>query len=262
MLLDIVILVLREILEISVLLSVLLCVSSQNKLNLKWLWFGLFFGSLAAFSYAVNFNIVSEMFDYAGQEVFNASMELITHAGLLIVCALLIFRIKLAKQLFITTILAIIIGLTITRELAEVIIFYTGFFQSQGDLVKGSTSGFIGLMVGASFGVLCYVVINSWRPPVSRLIQITLLTLIAAGMSVQAIQLLIQVDWISASKAVWNTNWILSESSIAGQLTYAILGYEAAPTKPEVMLYFATILIVGVFTAIKLTRMSRQMESV
>lgn len=262
MLLDIIILVLRETLEIGILLSVLLCVSSQSKLNLKWLWSGLLVGSIAALCYAANFNLIGEMFDYAGQEVFNASMQFVIHAGLLVICALLIFKIELAKQPLILPILTIIISLAITRELAEIIIFYTGFFQSQGDVIKGVTSGFIGLMIGASFGVIFYVAIISWRPSVSRLIQITLLTLIAAGMSVQATQLLIQVDWISASKAVWNSNWLLSESSIAGQMTYAILGYEATPTKPEVLLYFATLLTVFVFGAIKFSRTPRSIENI
>lgn len=251
MLLDIIILVLRETLEAGVLLSVLLCMSNQNKLSLNWLWVGLILGCVVAIFYAANFSAVGEIFDYAGQEVLNASIQIIICICLLVICSFLILKKQFYMPSSIVPIMVIVIGLAITRELTEMIIFYTGFVQSQGDIGKALTSGFIGLMIGASFGVLCYAAISSWHPSTSRKVQIGLLTLIAAGMSVQATQLLIQVDWITASKPVWNTNWILSESSIVGQMTYAVLGYEATPSFPEVFFYATIVLIVIVLSLIR-----------
>jgi high-affinity iron transporter len=256
MLLDIIILVLRETLEVGALLSVLLCVSNQSKHGLNWLWMGLTIGCIAAIFYAANFSAVGETFDYAGQEVLDASIQTIVCICLLVICCLLILQ----KQLCIVPIMTVIIALSITRELTEMIIFYTGFFQSQGDIGKALTSGFIGLMIGVSFGVLCYVAIVSWRLSISRKVQIALITLIAAGISVQATQLLIQVDWISASKPVWDTGWILSESSILGQLTYAVLGYEATPTYQEVVLYSTVILIITSVSLVTFMQKNRKLE--
>ncbi|MBL4672733.1 MAG: hypothetical protein JKX81_10785, partial [Arenicella sp.] len=244
MLLDIVILVLRETLEAGALLSVLLCVSTQHKLNLNWLWIGLVLGCTASVFYAINFSNIGEMFNYAGQELLNATMLLTICLGLVVLCYFLIFQKPRFLHPVVAPIMACVTTLVVARELVELVIFFTGLIQSQGDIGKAATSGFIGLMIGTSFGVLCYVAIHSWRASISRRIQITMFTLIAAGMSVQATQLLIQIDWISASKPLWDTNWILTESSITGQLTYAIFGYEATPTAHEIIFYNIIVITV------------------
>ncbi|MFT5137393.1 MAG: high-affinity iron transporter [Arenicella sp.] len=249
MLLDIIILVLRETIEAGALLSLLLCISNQHKLAYRWLWSGMLIGTISAAVYALNFSLVGEWFDYAGQEVVNASMQLVIYACLLFLCSLLIFS-KLRDSRLLQLTFTLAIALAITREFAEMFIFYSGFFQSDGDLIKAFTGGFIGLMIGVSFGVLCYYAITVWNRPTSKTIQIVLLSLIAAGMSVQATQLLIQVDWVSASKPVWSTNWLLPESSTFGQMTYAVFGYEATPTKPEVSLYLVTLGFIAVLSVV------------
>jgi len=249
MLLDIIILVLRETVEAGVILSLLLCISNQYKLGYSWFYSALSIGVILASVYAANFRLVGEWFDFAGQEVINASMQFIIYACLLTICSLLIFsNLKGYRQL--KLILGIAIALAITRELAEMFIFYAGFFQSDGDLVKVFTGSFIGMMIGLSFGVLCYYAINIWNRSTSKIIQIIFLTLIAAGMSVQATQLLIQIDWLSASKPLWSSNWLLDESSIFGQMTYAVFGYESSPTLPEVILYLSTLIFIAVLSVV------------
>lgn len=253
MLIDIIILVLRETLEAGVILSLLLCISNQYKLGYRWFFCALLIGVILASVYAANFRLVGEWFDYAGQEVINASMQFIIYACLLIIGFVLIFsNPKSFRQS--KLILGIAIALAITRELAEMFIFYAGFFQSDGDLVKVFAGSFIGMMIGLSFGVLCYYAINIWNRSTSKIIQIIFLTLIAAGMSVQATQLLIQIDWLSASKPLWSSNWLLDESSILGQMTYAVFGYESSPTMPEVILYLVTLSFIAVLSIIRYVR--------
>ena len=87
MLIDIVILVLRETIEAGALLSLLLCISNQHKLGYRWLWGGLLIGTISASIYAVNFGLVGEWFDYAGQEVINASMQFVIYGCLLFLCS-------------------------------------------------------------------------------------------------------------------------------------------------------------------------------
>jgi len=241
MLLDIIILVLRETLEAGALISVLLCISTQHKFSVRWLYLGLVVGTACATIYANNFSAISEWFDYAGQEVVNALMQLGIYLCLLFVALWLVFQSNWNHRL-VKAVFALIVVLVITRELAEMVIFYTGFLQSNDALEKAVTSGFVGLMIGISFGVICYVAINSWSPALSKKIQVAALSLIAAGMVVQAVQLLMQVDWISSTEVVWDSNWILAESSTFGQMIYAVFGYEATPTLLEVSLYATTVI--------------------
>lgn len=245
MLLDIIILVLRETIEAGILISVLLSVARQQEMGSGWLWTGLFLGAFLATTYAINFNQVSELFDYAGQEVFNATLQLFIYSCLLTIAISLISNTTRKHLRFWQTIMLFTVCLAITRELTEMVIFYTGYLQSNGDLLQAATSGFVGLMIGSSFGAISYYAIISWRPEVAKVIQFSLLTLISAGMAVQAIQLLMQIDWISSSKPLWDSNYLLPESSAIGQITYAVFGYEATPTLIEVCAYTATIIIMG-----------------
>lgn len=251
MFIDIIILVLRETLEAGALLSILLCVSGQNSLKLTWLWMGLAFGTLLAGIYALNFSSVSDWFDYSGQELLNAGLQTLIFIGLLGIVVWLLSGAPRRFNNMLTLILGMVICFAITRELTEMVIFYTGFFQSNGSFLHAVTSGFIGLTIGISFGVLCFLSISTCHSNVSRILQIILLSLIAAGISVQAIQLLIQIDWISGTKPFWDSSWLLSESSILGQMTYAVFGYEATPSTIEIVVYFGTLIFVSLVTLAK-----------
>ena len=77
------------------------------------------------------------------------------------------------------------------------------------------------------------------------LISLILLSLTAAGMCAQATKLLIQADWISVAGPLWNTSGILPEESLAGQLLYALIGYEASPSAAEVAIYAGSLAIMA-----------------
>jgi high-affinity iron transporter len=76
------------------------------------------------------------------------------------------------------------------------------------------------------------------------------LAIVAAGLAGQAAQLLIQADWLPAQNALWDTSAWLPEDSLAGQLLYALLGYEATPTPLQAGIYFVTLLLPLVLLAI------------
>ena len=51
--------------------------------------------------------------------------------------------------------------------------------------------------------------------------------------------LLIQADWVQAGPPLWDTSELLREDSMGGQLLYALLGYEASPSRVEATMYAA-----------------------
>ena len=62
----------------------------------------------------------------------------------------------------------------------------------------------------------------------------------------QASLLFIQADWLSYNMPVWDSSNIMSETSIIGQIAYAVFGYEATPSIASVFSYvFAIVFIVG-----------------
>jgi high-affinity iron transporter len=69
-----------------------------------------------------------------------------------------------------------------------------------------------------------------------------LIALLAAGMAAQAIAFLEQADIVTAlDQTVWNTSWILSDSSLLGRALHTLIGYVDQPTAMQVIVYAVTL---------------------
>ncbi len=245
MLLNAIIIVLRETLEAGVLISVLLSVARHQQLARGAVVQGLLLGVAGAMIYAVNLQTVSEWFDYAGQEVINAAMQYLIYACLLLVC-LSIGRAPLLPGLALQRLLRLVVMLAVIREGAEILLFYSSYWHRSDVLLRVLTSGFMGLMIGFSVGALCYYTLINLPLMWAGRVQRVVLTFMAAGMVAQATQLLLQVDWLPGGAPLWDMSAWLPESSLLGELAYATLGYEAAPTPVEVGLYLGALLLIPV----------------
>ncbi|MCB1667757.1 MAG: hypothetical protein R3E73_03535 [Porticoccaceae bacterium] len=248
MLLSIIVIVLRETLEASVLISIMLSLTHCRKLPTSWLYPALLSGLTGAGIYALSLGWISEQFDYVGQEVLNASLQYLIYVLLVIVCAMQYLggtRHTRHLPLF----MALTVAIALVREGGELVVFYSGFLQGNTSLTSAVTSGFIGLALGLSAGVVFYYgVILLPEIEVRRTLTL-LLSLIACGMVLQATQLLIQADWLPTNQPLWDSNELLAENSIAGQIAYAIFGYESRPSVVEISFYL--VAMATVFVAIK-----------
>jgi high-affinity iron transporter len=262
MLIDAVIIVLREVLEVSLLVSVMLALSyKQGVAGSRWLVAALVFGLIGATYYASQTNVVSEWFDYVGQEVVNASLQYLIY--LCLACFALLTGLKQKYlqtpgenklNLYLKGCMSLVLSLAITREGSEILIYFSSFANDKDKLIPVVMGGTIGTGIGASVGALIYYALiainNRWQ----ALIGLVLLSLVAAGLASQATTLLIQADWIEAGHAVWDSSKWISEKSVLGQLLYALIGYEATPQEPQVLTYLLTLtitLIPGVALIIK-----------
>ena len=241
MLLDAVIIVLRETLEAGVLVSVLLTIGNQHQLGQRWLILAFMAGLAGALIYARNMGVVSNWFEYVGQEVLNGIIQYSVYLCLLFICLLVSSR-SSVKSRVLMGLLTLTVVLALIREATEIMIFFSGFIGNSEALSKAVTSGFIGLMIGLSVGALCYFSIMSLKFRWIKPAQVFVLSLVGAGMVAQATQLLIQADWLPSLAPLWDTRNILPEASIPGQLAYAIFGYEATPTPIEAWLFLGALL--------------------
>ena len=48
--------------------------------------------------------------------------------------------------------------------------------------------------------------------------------------------------------AVWNTSWLLTESSVPGKVLHALIGYVSRPAGIQVLFYVTTLSVIGLFT--------------
>jgi high-affinity iron transporter len=69
-----------------------------------------------------------------------------------------------------------------------------------------------------------------------------LLALLAAGMAAQAIRFLQAAGVVTALHTrLWDTSWLLSDSSIAGRMLHVLVGYTDKPTGLQLLVYLATL---------------------
>lgn len=250
MLINSVIIVLREVLEAALMLSVLLAASRALRLRFGWAAVAIVLGGVGALLYGLSLPAVSDWLDGAGQEVTNASMQLATFAALG-GCVFLLQRFwgQSSQNLVgLRFLMASAIAIAVAREGAEIFIYVSGFWGAEDFLASVGAGSVIGAAIGCSVGALLYYVLLA--QPKRRLLTIALvlLILIGCGMCAQAVRLLIQVDYLSAAGPLWDTSFLVPEQSLVGQLLYAMVGYEASPSAIEVSIYtasFATMTVIA-----------------
>lgn len=254
MLLSSVILVLQETLEAALLATVLLTISNQQWNRVAWLLIGIGGGMVLSFLYASNMREISEWFDYLGQEIVNASLQILTTL-LVVVGTWALFKSRQfdarsgpsQKNRFTSLFIFCAAGavvLAITREGSEVLLYLGGFLLQKEYFQTVMTGSSIGFSIGLSLCILLYYGLlslpHNWRLDVS----VILLAIFAGNMLSRAVLQLTQADWISSAQAFWDTSEWLPESSTLGKSLYALLGYEATPSAAQLIAYILGMVLV------------------
>lgn len=247
MLLTTVVLVLREMLEAALIVSVLLAWSVLHGRSRRWIGVALATGIAGAAVYAVNAAAVSEWFDYVGMEVVNAAMQFTVCMALLVLAARPAARAATWPML-------VAVALAVVREGFEILLYLSGFVADRGAWSTVALGSALGAGIGISAGALLfYLVVGLRRARALRVAQV-LIALFAGNMAAQAVLLLIQADWIPGGVQVWNTASLLAEDSVLGQLLYALVGYEATPSIWQVTAYAGVFCLLFVFFSRRPTR--------
>lgn len=233
MMLDAVVIILREVLEAALLTSLLMVLSRSRGQSLQWFWSALALGSVGGALYAWQIGWISELWDYTGQEWVNASLQVA------IFCAALVLMSRIGNESTSgTTLMVLIVALAMVRELSEVLLYLHAYATDSLRFQRALLGGAIGFVTGVSVGVMLYFGLL-WLPN-RRTVQRTALVVMAiaiSGILVQAVSLLMQIDVLPYLESVWDSSHLISERSVLGQLLYALLGYESAPTPWHLFVY-------------------------
>lgn len=244
MLLDAIVIVLRETLEAGVLISMLASLGTRQQLSLRWLISALLAGCGGALLYALNVGAVSEWFEGVGQEVVDAALQYAIF--LLLLWLLLLIKTPQPNRTLLCLGMIAIVTLAVSREGSEILLFFSTYLRSDTAFISAATSGFVGLMIGLSIGILCYLALAvTLQASTAACVQRIVLPLVAAGMVLQATQLLVQADWIPTGPPIWDSSYLLPERSIMGQLAYAVFGYESTPTAIELGAYVGALCLLS-----------------
>jgi high-affinity iron transporter len=223
-----------------------------------WIAGGVIAGVLGACVVALFTGGLSELFGGSGQEVFNASI--LGFAVLMLTWhnvwmarhgRELVAELRAAGEAVVAgskslLALAIVVAIAVLREGSEVVLFLYGVAAAQGGASWAMVAGgAVGLVLGASVCLLTSLGLITI--PTRYLFSVTsaLIALLAAGMAAQAIAFLEQADIVTAlDQTVWDTSWILSDSSFLGRALHTLIGYVDQPTAMQVVVYAMTLFII------------------
>jgi high-affinity iron transporter len=251
--------VFREVFEAGLVVGIVMAVTSAVPGRGMWIAGGVAAGVLGACLVAVFTGGLSELFNGSGQEVFNASI--LGFAVLMLTWhnvwmsrhgRELVDELRAAGEAVVAgskslLALAIVVAIAVLREGSEVVLFLYGVAAAQGgaswSLVAG---GIIGLILGSAVCLLTYLGLVTI--PTRYLFSVTsaLIALLAAGMAAQAIAFLEQANILTAlDETVWDTSWLLSDSSFLGKALHTLIGYVDQPTAMQVVVYAATLAVIA-----------------
>ncbi|HEY2528716.1 MAG TPA: FTR1 family protein [Xanthobacteraceae bacterium] len=264
--------VFREVFEAGLIVGIVMAVTAGVPRRGIWIAGGVAAGVLGACVVALFTGALSDLFGGSGQEVFNA--------GILGFAVLMLtwhnvwmsrHGRELAAELHAAgeavvagskslAALAIVVAIAVLREGSEVVLFLFGVAAAQGGASWAMAGGgFLGLVFGSLVCLLTYLGLITI--PTRYLFSVTsaLIAFLAAGMAAQAIAFLEQANIFTAlDQTVWDTSWILSDSSYLGRALHTLIGYVDQPTAMQLIVYMATLATIAVLMKLFAAPAARQ----
>ncbi|RQR61457.1 iron permease [Burkholderia sp. Bp9125] len=252
--------VFREVLEAALVVSIVMAASKGAPRRGWWVGGGLAGGVVGASLIAAFADVISSWASGMGQEVFNAGVMFV---AVLMLSWHSIWMSKHGREMaqHMTAVgravasgskpltgLAIVVGVAVLREGSEVVLFLYGIAAGDpGQVPQMAIGGVLGLLGGAGLGAAMYF--GLLQIPLKRLFSVTngLIVLLAAGMASQCAGFLLAAGLVpSWGDAVWDTSWLLKESSVVGKMLHTLIGYTARPAGIQIAAYLVTLVTIVV----------------
>jgi high-affinity iron transporter len=256
--LQIAIVVFREILEIALILGILIAATKEIQGRTKWIVSGLVCGIISAIILAFFTDSISKSLHGMGEEFFNG-LILMTAAFMLGWTILWMQKhskslsgelkrlgnsVKEGRKPAYT--LFIVVLLTVLREGTEITLFSYSYYIS-GTAVTSIVSGIaLGIFLGASLGLALYL--GLLRAFGKHFFAVTswMLIFLAAGIAAAGIGFWINAEIIVAlGDPAIDLSGILSQSSIFGKFLNMFFGYIDRPAGMQLIVYFSTLAVLA-----------------
>jgi high-affinity iron transporter len=251
------IIVFREVFEAGLIVGIVLAVTSSVPNRNRWIGGSVLAGVLGACLVAAFAGALSQLFAGMGQELFNAAIlgvavvmltwhnVWMAHHGSELAGEMRATGRAVAEGSKSLIALAVVVAVAVLREGSEVALFLYGVVATDGgsawNLLLG---GLIGLALGVAVCLLTYF--GLMRIPLRPLFTVTtiLIALLAAGMGAQAAAFLERANWLTAlDNVVWDSSWLLSDTSLIGKVLHTLIGYTDQPTAMQLTVYVAILLL-------------------
>ena len=249
------VIVFREAMEAGLIIGIVMAATRDVAGRGRMIVLGIASGVAGACVVAAFAGQIGELFDGVGQEVFQASVLALavlmlawhtiwmSNHGRQTARDMKALGASVAEGTRGLGALAVVIGVAVLREGAEIVLFLYGI-TAGGDASAGSMAigSVLGLVGGAALAWLMYR--GLLAVPAHRLFTVTswLIMLVAAGLASQATGTLQRAGYAAVLDApLWDTGWVLAESSIIGKLLHTLIGYTDQPSGLQLIAYAITL---------------------
>ncbi len=255
------IIIFREILEISIITSVIIAATTAIPKRLSIISIGFAIGIIGSLLIALFTDSISQAFEGTGQEIFNAS---IIFTAVIFLSWTVIWMKKHGREMSQNftqmgkkvlegekSIYAFtaVVALSIFREGTEIVLFLYGKFisgqNSSAEIISGSI---LGTVIGVIVGVMLYY--GLLKASKRHLFTVTswMLILLTAGMASQGADFLTAAGIIpELIDQVWDSSKFISGEGVIGTILNAVIGYTPKPTGMQLLFYLSTLMVVGFF---------------
>lgn len=236
MLINTVILFIRDLLPCFMLLSLLLVICpSHEKHVYRGALIGLGISALMFFSVAA----LSQLLDGAGLELIQACLLVAFMSSVVLLVSWLFYKTKTKFSPVLW-----VMALLIVPNMLNFAIYLTAYWPSQGQNMSLLLGVLFGLGISSSLACLIYLLLKLTN---KLWLSCACLIVFSAGQVAEAANLFEQIDWLPGTASLWNTSGFVSDESEYGHLLRVLVGYEATPSLLYVVFYSLGILIpVGV----------------
>lgn len=249
------IIVFREVIEAGLIVGIVLAAARGVAGRNMWVTIGVTGGVAGAAIVAIFAGAISTLFEGSGQEMFNAVVLAVAvvmlawHTGWMashgreMARTMRAVGAEVAEGRRPLTALAVVVGIAVLREGSEVVLFLYSIAASGGTSASGIVvGGLLGVVAGGIVSALMYFGLLAISARHLFSATTGLITLLAAGLGSQAVAFLQQGGFVEAlSDPLWNTAWLIPDSSLGGRLLKTLVGYTDSPTGLQLIVYLVII---------------------
>ena len=260
------IIVFREMIEAGLIVGIVMAVTRGVPGRGRWIVGGLCGGLAGAVLIAAFTDVISNALSGMGQEVFNAA---VLGFAVIMLAWHNIWMARhgrdMAQELKgvgeevrdghrSLLALAVVVGVAVLREGAEVVLFLYGVMIQGGETLTSMIVGSLaGVALGGGDSTLTYKGLAKIPPRLLFSVTTGLITFLAAGMAAQSTLFLEHAGLVSVLDAqAWDTSAFLSDTSLTGRVLHTLIGYNDGPTILQVCVYL--VVLVAIFTLTQMLR--------
>ncbi len=263
--LQISVVVFREILEIALILGILIAATKEISGRKKWIFGGLIGGIFSSIFLAFSADKISESLNGVGQEFFNG---LILISAAFLISWTVLWMQKHAKSISGELkklgnsvregkkplyALAVVIFLSVLREGVEIVLFTYSYYLAQTALSEIAFGLLFGLLAGSLVGLALYLGLIKTAGKYFFIVTTWLLVFLSCGIASQGIGFWTSAEIIpSLANPAIDLSEILPQQSFLGKILNMFFGYIDQPNGMQLIVYF--FVLSGLICGLKIAK--------